>query len=269
MPRRTSSARNENFLIEELSDTQSKSSPRMNKSDVAGNSTPSASSQPLSKTDEIWWLLARLKLTLTRLQDRLISRNVIANSNTAMKVVREKLEKKPTKKLTQKRTPMQLFSTAAPPNSPGLSATSSLETVDNFDEENTKDWNQVSEFCKKLEEVVCQGREMLENSTTGSSRDRLTEYSFRAGSFIAQMILSEVRSIGNVIKSIDELLVQFRAEISRDSPQKSSDTSNASAEAFRGLPQTFKDLILQETEVLSALTGLTSNRVSSSTKVYI
>ena len=253
-----SESEDRNVLMEAASYAQSKSSPEMGRTDQ-------------KKQDEIWWLLANLKSALTRLQDRLISKNIISSNRTLLKTVRERVEGDQTPlRFTKKRTPMELFSTIHKSDVPILdpSPTSTvLADNGNYKEENRKDWNQVSEYCRKLEQVVQLGREMLEKSTPETNRDRLTEYSFRAGSFIAQMILSEVRSIGNVIRSIEELLVQFRAEISRNVSQSVPETPTP-PDSSRGIPHSFKDLILQETDVLSALTGLTSNKVSSSSKVH-
>ena len=250
-----------------FADGSSKSDPAQAELNATGFdvSLSADTSQQLTKEDEIWWLLARLKLILTRLQDRLISRNVIANDTSTIKQIREKVEnKKGSQKVNNSmRVPVQLFSTVAKGKSASLLPKPEIE--DNFSEENLKDWNQVSGFCRNLEQVVKQGRQILSSGKDGTSCDRLAEYSFRAGLFVAQMILSEVRSIGDVIRSIDELLSQYRAEISRDVP--ASNSSSLTSNTLRNTPLTFKDLILQETEFLSTLSGLTSNRVSSSSKV--
>ena len=217
----------------------------------------SAENQPGNQTrnEEVWWILARLKLHLSRLQDRLFERNVISSKSTSMKKVREKIENSHSSAAQTdktKRTPTELFTTSSLGSS---SPTQPAVQQENFSEEHQQDWNIIAEICRSLEDVINQGKEHSKKSPI-TKRDRLVEYSYRAGSYIVQMILSEVRSIGEIISSIENLISQFRNEVARQDPQGQFTMPETS-------PRAFKDLILQESEILSALAGLSSNKVST------
>ena len=182
-----------------------------------------------------------------------------------MRQVREKLEsmKNPIKSSEKPptSTDFSVFSTVSA-KSNDQSASSSVAESESKENEsyllkNLKDWNLISELCERLENVIKLGRDLM-NANTAQSFDRLAEYSFRAGSFIAQLILSESRTLEEVIIAIDELLNQYRHEICRDLAQNSTDIAARNNESSRVHSLTFKDLILQESEVLSVLTGFSS-----------
>lgn len=241
-------------------------------SNLGVSASSSSLSSENSPNDEVWWILARLKSVLIRLQESLLNQHLIAKRSTPMREVKEKINSmkdpsKITSSKNRKTTNYSIFTTVS-----GSATEKTEKSAEDTKEkekkmqENIQNWSLISELCQRLEDVIKHGRELMA-ANNAQTFDRLAEYSFRAGSFIAQLILSESRTLEEVIIAIDELLNQYRQEISRELPQAPIDISRLPTDTSRGPPLTFKDLILQESEVLSVLSSFTGNSRLSAVQV--
>ena len=187
----------------------------------------------------------------------MIKKNASPTAAT-IKQVRERLEisqqlhKKGSK---HRKVPSQLFLSASPRPEDALLQSTFVDMNEDHATESVNDWKLIFELCKHLDDVIRHGNELMQ-ATSPEMRDRLAEYSFRAGSFIAQMILSELRTLNDVIVSIDGLLLQYKQEVLQQNRERLS----SGKDALRRPPSSFKDFLLQETDVLSALVSFSTSK---------
>ncbi|XP_076807543.1 uncharacterized protein LOC143450750 isoform X2 [Clavelina lepadiformis] len=211
--------------------------------------------------DEVWWILVKMKSVLTRMQCRILNKNLDQQS-ASVKVLGDELLFAQIGQVGR----VQVMDPKHKPCSsqPSVATTESSSTDSESDANgaNLQDWDLMSELCVQLNDVISRGRHILSRTTvTSSSRYRLAEFSYRAASNVVQSILSSRESLSSLLKTIEDLISEYRREVNREHLENQRNRLDRACS--HGGRLSFTDIILKENEVLSALSALPHNKVAS------
>ncbi|XP_078496036.1 uncharacterized protein LOC100181434 isoform X1 [Ciona intestinalis] len=158
------------------------------------------------RTDEVWWILIRLKRILSRMQSRFLSRNTGRYDNSRQSIsnleaataASSSLENQSTSSLSN------LACSQEPEEDPVLA--------------NMQDWHVISDLCQELDVIVSRGRRHMQhhNVAVPAAKRKLTEFTFLAASNLSRAILSTDSPLSSLLQSIDDIINEYKTVARRE-----------------------------------------------------
>nr|XP_026696366.1 uncharacterized protein LOC113475784 [Ciona intestinalis] len=151
------------------------------------------------RTDEVWWILIRLKRILSRMQSRFLSRNTGRSNNPCQSISNLEAATSASNNLENQSTSSlsNLASSQEPEEDPVLA--------------NMQDWHVISDLCQELDVIVSRGRRhMQQHSLAIPAKRKLTEFTFLAASNLSRAILSTDSPLSSLLQSIDDIINEYK-----------------------------------------------------------